>query len=74
MSEYQPYFVAYAHSQGMDPAALIDARPGLWRLDFMSWIQARWREYRKHIGAGPNAALTTDEREAFQGWLDGRAA
>lgn len=74
MSEYQPYFVAYAKSQGIEPEAIISTRPGLWKLDFLSWIRARWSEYRKQIGVGPDDVLTAEERNAFGSWLDGRVA
>lgn len=72
MNAFQLYLVAYARSQGMTPEAIMITRPRSWKLDFMIWIRGQWREYRKHIGLGPDDVLSPEQRDAFQAWLDGR--
>ena len=62
---WNPYWVAFAASQGHAPAAIEGPS---WNARFMAWMSARWAEWSGHVG------ITSDVERAgrvdeFGAWL-----
>lgn len=67
LDEWNPYFVAYARSQGRTPAEEI-ARHRLW--EYTEWIAARWREWDAIHDTRHQHGRSDAELAAFGAWLN----
>lgn len=67
---YQPYFVAYAKSLGVN----CDEATELPNIEYMSWIQGKWAEYFRNLGIvdrNSSAWSPREHEERFSAWLGG---
>lgn len=68
MSTWNPRYVAYAASTGMDPATRLEAdkaRRGYSMTDFIIWIGQRWLEW-----GGPGVtSRSPEDHKNFDAWL-----
>lgn len=66
MSEYQPFFVAFAHAHGKTPDEMNG--PGFWT-DFVPWIGAMWRRYFASTGRAETDRATEADFDAIIAYL-----
>ena len=74
---WNPYYVAYARSQGRpcDEQLEYDKKkwPGGRMAGFMLWMREAWSTWSKESGESRvwDGAWSTDQRQAFTIWLEG---
>lgn len=64
--DLNPYWLAFARSQGHPP----DARSKLRNGDFMAWMGARWTEWRRLNKRSEDSPLSAADHTAFGAWLE----
>ena len=73
---WNPRYVAFCAEHGREPEAQLahdrEQFPGGCMCDFILWIDARWRAWRKAMQIDPHAPLTNEYHAAFDRWLSGR--
>lgn len=66
--DYCSYYVAYANSLGIAPQQ-VWVHDGENNVNYMSWIQARWGEWRALRRLASSAPLSAAHRDDFEAWL-----
>jgi hypothetical protein len=62
---WNPYWLAFARSQGKPPADL----PGpIWTSRFMAWMDDRWNEWARLLGI-TDARERRERQDEFGAWL-----